>query len=108
MLAYIGVIERKNSVTIDGYTSAKTVKGILKDISRAVEKYDKGEAECLASFSKEYDEEFNNPFIDPSHSDGGYFLTYEEVPCASQWDEEKEEMKYRAGFHHYFCIRIMK
>ena len=40
MLAYVDIIERENTITIDGYTSNKTERGIIKDVARAIEKYD--------------------------------------------------------------------
>lgn len=108
MLAFVEAIVREETITIDGYTSNKTMKGIIKDVARALEKYDMGEAEEMHTMSKEFDIEFNNPFLEASASDGGYFFEYEEVPCASSWNEEKEEMEYKEGFHNYFCIRIVR
>ncbi len=107
MLAFIGAIERKNTITIDGYTSNKTEKGIIRDVARAVRKYSETEYEGLMEIAKEYDEEFNNPFVKAINS-SDYFFEYEEVPCASRWNEEKEENEYKDGFHNYFCIRIVR
>lgn len=108
MLAYIEAIERKDTITIDGYTSAKTERGIIADVARAVEKYDKGEAEGLRSCLANGLDKYNHPFVKSENSDGGYFFEYEEVSCASCWNEEKEEMEYKEGYYHYFCIRIVK
>lgn len=108
MLAFVEAIERENTITIDGYTSNKTVKGIIKDVARAIEKYDIGEAEAMHSMAKEFNSNINTPFLEASDSDGGYFFEYKEVPCASQWNEKKDEMEYKEGFHNYFCIRIVK
>lgn len=108
MLAYVDAIIRENSITIDGYTSAKTEKGIIRDVARAVAKYNKEEAECLIKTAKEYNPDYNNPFVPQCYDSESYFFIYEEVPCASCWNEEKEEMKYRDGFHNYFCIRIIR
>ena len=47
MLAYVEAIERENTITIDGFTSNKTLRGLIKDVSRAVEKYDKDESKSL-------------------------------------------------------------
>lgn len=108
MLTYVDAIKRTDTITIDGYTSNKTEKGIIKDVARAVEKYDKAEADLLRSFLKDKITECNTPFVKPKNSDGGYFFEYEEVHCASRWDDEMEEMEYKDGYHHYFCIRIIK
>lgn len=44
MLAYVDAIVRENTITVDGYTTNKTERGIIKDAARAIEKYDKEEA----------------------------------------------------------------
>lgn len=108
MLAFVEAIERETTITIDGYTSNKTVKGIIRDVARAVEKYSDVEAKSLYETAKDYNPDFNNPFVEASYSDGGYFFEYEECPCASRWDEKKDEMEYKDGYFNYFCIRIIK
>lgn len=50
MLAYVDAIVRENTITVDGYTTNKTERGIIKDAARAIEKYDKEEAKALLSF----------------------------------------------------------
>lgn len=47
MLAYVDAIVRENTITVDGYTTNKTERGIIKDAARAIEKYDKEEAKAL-------------------------------------------------------------
>lgn len=108
MLAFVDAIERQNTITIDGYTSNKTEKGIIKDVARALEKYDKDASDCLLECLKHYNKVFNHPFVKSINSDGGYFFEYEEVPCASSWNEETEEMEYKDGYNTYFVIRICK
>lgn len=108
MLAYVGVIINENTITIDGYTSNKTIKGIIRDVARAVEKYSKVEADALRDCSSDKIDEYNNPFLDPKHSDGGYFFQVEETPCATRYNEETDEVEYKDGYHNYFCIRIVK
>ena len=108
MLAFVDVVERKETITIDGYTSNKTEKGIIRDVARAIQKFSKIESECLMEMAREYNEEINNPFVNPEDSDGGYFFQYENVGCASKINDETGEMEYKDGFHNYFCIRIVK
>ena len=108
MLAFTGAIERKETITIDGYTSNKTEKGIIRDVARAIQKFSKNESECLMKMSRDYNEEINSPFVDPEDSDGGYFFHYENVTCASRINDETGEMEYKDGFNNYFCIRIVK
>ena len=39
MLAYVDAIVREDTTTVDGYTSNKTERGIIKDVARAKEGY---------------------------------------------------------------------
>lgn len=108
MLVYVEAIERENTITIDGYTSNKTERGIIKDVSRVIEKYDKEEAKALLSFLECEIDEYNTPFVKATNSDGGYFFEYEEVPCATRYNEDADEVEYKDGYNNYFCIRIIK
>lgn len=108
MLAYVGAIERENTITIDGYTSNKTEKGIIKDVARAVAIYSKDEAEALLGFLKTGLDEYNNPFIKSTGSEDSFFFEYEEVPCATRYNEDTDEVECKEGFKNYFCIRIVK
>lgn len=94
MTTYVEVIERETTITIDGYSSAKTLLGVMRDISRVVRKYNEGEAVELLIPAKE--------------SYGGWYCEVEEVPCASIWNEEKDETEYREGYNYYFCTRFVK
>lgn len=108
MLAFVGVIEREDTITVDGYTTNKTEKGIIKDVARAIRKYSKTESDSLMECVKNYDPDFDSPFLKGSESFGGYFFEYEEVPCASSWNEETQEVEYKNGYNNYFVIRICK
>lgn len=108
MTTWVEVTERENTITIDGYTSNKTERGIIKDVARVVAKYDKDEADALLECLKMELDEYNNPFVKASESEGGYFFEYEKVPCATKYNEETNEVEYKDGFHNYFCIRIVK
>lgn len=108
MLAYVEAIERKDTVTIDGYTSNKTIKGIIKDVARALEKYDKGEADALRSFLSCEIDKYNTPFIKASENEGGYFFEVEEVGGACRYNDETGELETKAGFNNYFCIRFVR
>ena len=63
MLAYVDAIVRENTITVDGYTTNKTERGIIKDAARAIEKYDKEEAKVLLSFLECGIDEYNTPFL---------------------------------------------
>lgn len=107
MTTWVEVTERENTITIDGYTSNKTERGIIKDVARVVAKYDKDEANALLECLKMGLDEYNNPFVKASESEGGYFFEYEEM-SATRYNEETNEVEYKDGFHNYFCIRIVK
>ena len=108
MLAYVDTIERENTITIDGYTSNKTEKGIIRDVARAIQPYSESEAQALLDALKFGIDENNTLFIKAADSCGGYFFEYEEVPCATKNNEKTGEVEYREGFYNYFCIRIVK
>lgn len=108
MLAYVDVIERKDTITIDGYTSNKTEKGIIRDVARAIQPYSESEAQALLDALKFGIDENNTPFVKSADSCGGYFFEYEEVPCATKYNEETDEIEYKEGFKNYFCIQIVK
>lgn len=105
MLAYVGVIERETTITIDGYSSAKTLLGVMRDISRIVGKYNKNEASGYNVHSNNEAEELLLP---ANESFGGWFCEIEEVSCASEWNDEKDEMEYKDGYHYYFVTRFVK
>ena len=108
MLAYVDAIERKDTITIDGYTSNKTEKGIIRDVARAIQPYSESEAQALLDALKFGIDENNTPFIKTAGSCGGYFFEYEEVPCATRFNEKTDEIEYKEGFKNYFCIQIVK
>lgn len=69
MTTWVEVTERENTITIDGYTSNKTERGIIKDVARVVAKYDKDEANALLECLKMGLDEYNNPFVKASESE---------------------------------------
>lgn len=105
MTTYVEVIERETTITIDGYSSAKTLLGVMRDISRVVRKYNEGEAEVYNVHSVREAVEL---LIPAKESYGGWYCEVEEVPCASIWNEEKDETEYREGYNYYFCTRFVK
>lgn len=92
-LVFATAMIREDSVDIDGYSNKKTLKGALSDLAKAIEKYNKGEADALRSSIK-----FNEIEQVNTVPEGGvYILEYEEVPSASQYNEETDEMEYAEG-----------
>jgi hypothetical protein len=108
MIIFAGSIERENTVTVDGYSDRKTISGAVKDFGRYIEKkYHNGEGQCIINIVKDGISETNNPFVSPKDSCGGYFFEIEEVPCASRYDEETDEMEYKEA-NYYLCMRFVK
>lgn len=100
MIKFSGIrIQTDNTTVIDGYTTAKTVKGAIADVGRFIASHvDKGEGEAI----------LHNPdeALQPeATSCGGYFFELEEVGGACQINEETEEMEYAEG-SFYFWVRI--
>lgn len=108
MLAYAEAVERENKIIIDGYTSNKTEKGIIKDVARVVRKYSENEAQGLLDAINFGIDENNTPFLKSIDSCGGYFFEYEEVPCATRFNEKTGEIEHKEGFKNYFVICIIK
>lgn len=102
MMTYVGTIERENTITVDGYSSAKTLKGAIADFGRYIKKHiDKGEGESMIEYKEE-------SLVAAKNSEGGYFLEVEDVPCASTINEETDEMEYKDGYNFYLVCRIVK
>lgn len=90
---------------VDGYTTRKTILGAVHEIGKAIAKIDAGEGEILTSVKTEAEAKqtlVSNCFAEHGTS---YCFELEEVSCASEWDEEKEEMNYEEG-NFYFHIRF--
>ena len=94
---------RPNSIDIDGYSNKKTLKGALSDLAKALEKYDKGEADALRDSIK-----FGEiGQVKPIEGGGAqYILEYEEVPSAARYNEN-DEMEYKEA-KWYVHTRIIR
>lgn len=107
MTTFVGIIDRSTTLTIDGYSSAKTLRGVMHDIARALKKIHPIESEAFNDIRTEQDA-INILDCTPQNSEGGFFVQVEEVPCASQYNENKDEMEYKDGYNYYFCTRVVK
>lgn len=100
-MLFTGIIERTNSVTIDGYSNRKTLTAAIKDMGRTVARLvDKSEGDFIVNYPEEC-------LVSAKDSCGGFFLEIEEAPCASNYNEETEEMEY-AEANWYICCRVVK
>jgi len=107
MIIFAESCERPNTITVDGYTDKKTIRGAVKDIGRFIEKvYHNGEGEHLIKMVNEGISETNNPFIKAVDADS-YFFDIEEVPCATRCGQDGNVNDY-ADANYYFCIRFVK
>ena len=99
MIKFIGIKERETTTTIDGYSTAKTINGAIKDFGRYIAKHvSMAEGNNLISFTADCIQE-------PS-KDCDYYLTIEEVACASRLNES-QEIEYSKG-NFYICLRFVK
>jgi len=103
MLKFTGVIERKDTITIDGYSNRKTLKAAFNELAKEVAKYDEIEAMGITNMNKsdiEDIQQFEN------YADS-YYVEVQEVGCASKWNNETDGMEYdEANF--YLLIRFVK
>lgn len=53
-------------------------------------------------------DEYNSPFVKNNYNCDSYYLEYEEVPCATRYNDETDDMEYKEGYCNYFCIRLVK
>lgn len=100
-MTFTGIIDRQTTVVIDGYSNRKTEVTAIREFGRWIAKnVNKEEGESIVEYGLD-------SLVSAKDSCGGYFLEIEEVPCACEWDEEADEMKYKEG-KYYLCCRIVK
>jgi len=105
MLNFVGIVDREGNaensgtITIDGYSTMKTVNGTIKEVGRYIAK---NISELEGNSILQYPQE---SLCEPQ--EGGYFFTIEDVGCASQLNDDTDEMEYKEG-NYYFCICIAK
>ena len=98
-MIFTDMIVRENTITIDGYSNRKTIKGALSDMGRYIrDNVSKSEGEAIIELREE-------SLAPASGSDGGYFLEIEEVPCATRCVNNNLEY---AEANYYICCRIVK
>lgn len=104
-MKYIGIIEKENTITVDGYSKAKTLKGALNDLGRFVENnIDESEGRLLQVANKEEAEELIQI---GNHSYSEYGIEVEEVGCATKVDEEGNIVEYSEA-NFYVMLRFVK
>ena len=106
MTTFVGIIDRPTTLIIDGYSSAKTINGVMHDIARIMKKVLPNEYATYMTKNKEEAESLLT--CTPECSEGGFFVEVEDAPCASQINEDTDEMEYKDGYNFYFCTRVVK
>ena len=97
-MTFTGIIKKENSITVDGYSNYIYLKAALKDMGRFIrDNIDEGEGQCIIDYPEEVRVSWE------SKKAGSYFLEAEEVPCASNWNEETDEMEYAEGKWYIVC-----
>lgn len=90
-----------NWIDIDGYSNAKTEEGALRDLAKAVEQYDEGEANAIRSMIK------NNEVVQfPATKDSDYILEWEDVPAATKYNDNGDP-EYKDA-RYYMHTRIIR
>ena len=106
MTTFVGIIDRPETLTIDGYSSAKTINGVMHDIARLMKSICPHEVQTFMTKGKQ--DAIDLLDCTPKGSEGGFFVEVEDVPCASQLNEDTDEIEYKDGYNYYFCTRVVK
>ena len=106
MTTFTDIIDRQETLIIDGYSSAKTINGVMHDIARIMKKVLPNEYDTFMTANKEEAENLLQCTL--KDSEGGFFVEVEEVSCASRINEDTDEMEYKDGYNYYFCTRVVK
>lgn len=106
MTTFVGIINRQKTFTIDGYSNAKTLNGVMHDIAKIMKNICPCEVQTFMTKGKQ--DAIDLLDCTPESSEGGFFVEIEEVPCATQYNEDADEMEYKDGYNFYFCTRVVK
>lgn len=106
MTTFVGIIDRRGTLTIDGYSSAKTLNGVMHDIARLMKNICPSEVQTF--MTKDKQEAIDLLGCSHASSEGGFYIEVEDVGCASQINEDTDEMEYKDGYNYYFCTRVVK
>ena len=104
-MKYIDTIERLATITIDGYSTAKTIKGVLNDMGRYIEKnINADEGRFLQVANKEEAYEFLSI---GNHDESNWGVEVEEVGCATKIDTDGNILEYSEA-NFYIMVRFVK
>lgn len=106
MTTFVDIIDRQTTLIIDGYSSAKTINGVMHDIAKLMKDICPREVQTFMTKGKQEAEEILQ--CTPKGSEGGFFIEVEEVFGASQINKDTDEIEYKDGYNYYFCTRVVK
>ncbi len=93
MTTFVGIIDRPEILTIDGYSSAKTINGVMHDIARLMKSICPHDVQTFITKGKQ--EAIDLLDCTPKGSEGGFFVEVEETSCASRINEDTDKMEYK-------------
>ena len=106
MTTFVDIIDRQTTLIIDGYSSAKTINGVMHDIARIIKSICPHEVQTFMTTGKQNAIDLLD--CTPKGSEGGFFIQVEDVSCASRINEDTDEIEYKDGYNYYFCTRVVK
>jgi len=106
MTTFVDIIDRPETLTIDSYSSAKILNGVMHDIARLMKGICPREAKGFMINGKQ--DALDLLDCTSKDSEGGFFVEIEDVSCVMQYNEETDEMEYKDGYNYYFCTRVVK
>ena len=105
MTTFVDIIDRTETLIIDGYSSAKTINGVMHDIARIMKKVLPNEYDTFMTANKKEAESLLK--CTPKGSEGGFFIEVEEVDSARRINKDTDEIEYKDGYNYYFCTRVV-
>ena len=108
MLHFVEAKTRKisntiSNVVIDGYTTRKTIVAAAHEISKAIEKYSKEDAEMFASVKTASEAK---ELLCRNYMNNEYCFELEAVSCATKYNEETDKIEYEDATF-YFLVRLV-
>ena len=105
MTTFVEGYRRNGMVIVDGYSSAKSVRAALADFGRYISRiYSKPEGELLTNVTEQ---DLQDGFLNVLNIPGEWYCEVQEVPCASQYNEETDEVEYKDGYNYYVYVRFV-
>jgi len=91
--------EKSNTITIDGYSKAKTLKGAIKDLAKEVAKYSVNEANNITDAVED-----TINILNQRYAECEYWIDCEEVPCATKYTENGEAEYKESNYYIAICF----